>query len=319
MAAVHALPPMPFVVGVARSGTTLLRLMLDAHPELAIPHETHFIPVVLREPPREPDASRERFLELLTGFPTWEDLKTPAELLREELLWVEPFDVRDGLRAFYRLYARSRGKARWGDKTPSYLQHIPAIHAALPEARFIHILRDGRDVAVSLRPLWFSPGESMETQADYWARQIVEARAQALGRPFYLEVRYEDLIADPVRELRRICGFLDLPYHPAMAEYHRTARLRLEEAETRRAHDGGVIITKEERLHIQRFTSQPPEPSRVGRWKTELTPEMVAAYEEVAGELLDELGYRRGARRGDRRGARRRFGGLFNWLPWRRG
>lgn len=287
------LPPMPFVVGVARSGTTLLRLMLDAHPELAIPHETHFLKAVLGEPLRGADTTRERFFELLTGFPTWEDLKTPAELFREELLRVEPFDVRDGVRAFYRLYARTRGKARWGDKTPTYSWHIRDLHEMLPEARFVHILRDGRDVAVSLRPLWFSPGESMETLADYWVRQIADARAQGLGQPFYLEVRYEDLIADPVRELRRICGFLDLPYDAGMLAYHQTARRRLEEAETRRGHDGGVIITKEERLHIQRFTSQPPERSRVGRWKAELTPEQVAAYESVAGGLLEELGYER--------------------------
>lgn len=301
--------PMPFVVGVARSGTTLLRLMLDAHPELAIPHETHFVPAVLREPLREPDATRERFFELLTGFPTWEDLKTPAELFREELLRVEPFDVRDGLRAFYRLYARSRGKGRWGDKTPPYVRHIRAIHEALPEARFIHILRDGRDVAVSLRPLWFAPGESMEALADHWVRQITEARAQGMGRPFYMEARYEDLIADPVRELRRICGFLDLSYDPRMMEYHQTARRRLEEVVTRQDPDGRVIITKDERMHLHRFTSQPPEPSRIGRWKTELTPGMVAAYEAVAGEMLEELGYKRKARR------------QLRWLfrAWRRG
>lgn len=105
---------MPFVVGVARSGTTLLRLMLDAHPDLAIPHETHFIPAVLREP----QAGREDFFRKLTEFPTWEDLKTPAERFRQELLRLEPFDVRDGLRAFYRLYAGLRGKSRWGDKSP---------------------------------------------------------------------------------------------------------------------------------------------------------------------------------------------------------
>lgn len=296
--------PMPFVVGVARSGTTLLRLMLDAHPELSIPHETHFLPAVLRESLGESDTSRERFFELLTGFPTWEDLKTPPELFHEELLRVEPFDVPDGLRAFYRLYARTRGKARWGDKTPTYSWHIRAIHAALPEARFVHILRDGRDVAVSLRPLWFSPGQSMETLAEYWSGQIAEARRQGMGQPFYLEVRYESLIADPARELRRICEFLDLRYDPGMLAYHQTARRRLEEVETRRAPDGRVLITRDERLHLQRFTSQPPEPSRVGRWKTELSRDQVAAYEAVAGGLLEELGYKKKAGR---------------WLNWWRG
>lgn len=295
--------PMPFVVGVARSGTTLLRLMLDAHPQLAIPHETHFVPAVLREP----GASHESFFRRLIEFPTWKDLGTPADRLWEELCRREPFDVRDGLRAFYRLYAGLRGKSRWGDKTPPYCRHIETIRQALPEARFIHIVRDGRDVAVSLRPLWFSPGESMEALAAQWVADITEARRQGQGKPFYLEVRYEDLVAGSRRKLQRICDFIDLPYDSAMAAYHRTARHRLDEVETHRSPEGRVIITKSERLYLHRFTSQPPQPSRIGRWRTELTREMVAAWEAVGGDLLEELGYERGHRRSRR------------WLPWRRG
>ena len=294
---------MPFVVGVPRSGTTLLRLMLDAHPELAIPHETHFLPAVLRDP----QAPRESFFRQLTEFPTWKDLNTPAERFEEALRRVEPFSVPDGLRAFYRLYAEAHGKPRWGDKSPPYLLHMRTIHDALPEALFVHILRDGRDVALSLRPLWFAPGKSMEALATQWVEQITQARGQGQGTPFYLEVRYEDLIAAPARELQRICRFLDLPYAPEMLTYHQTARLRLDEVQTHRGPDGQVIITKEERLHNQRFTSQPPEPSRVGRWRTEMTREMLTAYEEIAGELLAELGYQRSRRP------------RFWWLPWSRG
>jgi hypothetical protein len=278
---------MPFVVGVPRSGTTLLRLMLDAHPELAIPHETHFLPSLLREPPD----SREAFFRRVTEFSTWKDLSTPQELFWDALCRLEPFDVIEGVRAFYRLYAGLRGKSRWGDKSPPYCLHIETIQRALPEARFIHILRDGRDVAVSLRPLWFAPGTSMQSLAAQWVEQITEARRQGQGKPFYLEVRYEDLIAQPEREMQRICRFVDLRYDPAMEDYHQSARSRLSEVETHRSPEGQVLITKEERLHLHRFTSQPPEPSRIGRWRTELTRKMVDAYEGIAGELLDELGY----------------------------
>ncbi|HSF41091.1 MAG TPA: sulfotransferase [Thermoanaerobaculia bacterium] len=288
---------MPFVVGVARSGTTLLRLMLDAHPELAIPHETHFIPAVLREP----QAGRESFFRRLTEFPTWQDLKTPADRFWEELCRVEPFDVQGGLRAFYRLYAGLRGKSRWGDKSPPYCLHIRTIHDGLPEARFIHILRDGRDVALSLRHLWFSPGTDMEALATQWVQHITLARQQGQGNPFYLEVRYEDLVRNPVRELQRICGFAGLEYEPGMERYHETARFRLEEVETRHDADGRVVITKDERLRLHRFTSLPPQSSRIGRWRTEMTREMLAAYEEIAGDLLADLGYERGSRRKRRR------------------
>ncbi len=77
-------------------------------------------------------------------------------------------------------------------------------------------------------------------------------------------------------------------------------------AERRGKADGQVIITKEERKHLHRFTSLPPQSSRVGRWRSEMSREMLAAYEEIAGDLLEELGYERGHRR-------------RRWLPWRRG
>ena len=284
---------MPFIIGVARSGTTLLRLMLDAHPDLAIPHETHFIPAALALEASGP-ARREAFHELLTTYPTWKDLATPADALWQALLDVEPFSVAEGLRQFYRLYARRRGKHRFGDKTPPYSLHWADIRRALPEARAVHIVRDGRDVALSLRPLWFSPGQDMETLARQWTSQIAEARRQGGIAGGYLEVRYESLVTDPEGELKRICRHLELPFHRAMLQYHRSARSRLDEAESRYAPDGTLIISKEERLHMQRLTSRPPERARIERWRGEMTPEERRAYEQIAGPLLEELGYSTG-------------------------
>src|SRR5881394_462023 len=150
-------PPASFVVGVARSGTTLLRLMLDAHPDLAIPHETHFLPAVLA---LAGDADRDELFRRVTEFETWPDLGLDAHDYRRAIEGVEPFDLATGVRVFYRLYAARFGKVRWGDKTPPYLGHLAAIERLLPEARFVHLIRDGRDVAVSLEPLWFAPSET---------------------------------------------------------------------------------------------------------------------------------------------------------------
>lgn len=281
---------MPFVVGVGRSGTTLLRLMLDAHPDLAIPHETHFVPQAIALESSGP-TSRKAFFELLTNFSTWQDLATPEEAFWEALADLEPFRVADGLRAFYRLYARRRGKSRYGDKTPPYFLHLTAIRHALPEARVIHILRDGRDVALSLRPLWFAPGQDMETLARQWTSQIAEARRQGRESGGYLEVRFESLVAAPEDELRRICRHIDLPYHHDMLDYHRQAHSRLDEVRDYYAPDGTLIISKEDRLRNHRFTSEPPRPERTGRWRSEMTREELRAYERIAGPLLEELGY----------------------------
>src|SRR6476660_7831806 len=100
-------PPAPFVVGVPRSGTTLLRLQLDAHPELAIPAETGFGALVEDLADRRPD--RAELLELLVALPTWTDLGVTREELAEAFAGVEQWDVGNGLRAYYRTYAARHG------------------------------------------------------------------------------------------------------------------------------------------------------------------------------------------------------------------
>jgi hypothetical protein len=157
MSAVHA--PFPCIVGVPRSGTTLLRLMLDAHPQFAIPPETGFLPRAARLSP--PLFLRTRLFDLLTHFPrsapNWADFHMDASEFQQALWQIRPFTVAEGVRAFYRLYAQHHRKTRSGDKTPLYALEMPAIRRLLPEARFIHVIRDGRDVALSLRKTWFTP------------------------------------------------------------------------------------------------------------------------------------------------------------------
>src|ERR1700690_3434691 len=119
--------PMPMIVGVPRSGTTLLRFMLDAHPSLDIPPETGFLAEVSRfwaSRWMKGVATREILFRAVTSLPLktgpWQDFGLNAQEFREELRRIEPFDVGEGLRAFYRLYARNQNKPRYGDKTPLY-------------------------------------------------------------------------------------------------------------------------------------------------------------------------------------------------------
>jgi hypothetical protein len=119
-------PPAPFVVGVPRSGTTLLRLMLDAHPELAIPPETGFFPWITTIDGTARGAADE-FVQRLMASPTWVDFHLDAGALRDALAALPGFSVAEGLRCFYRLYAARFGKRRWGDKTPVHGPHIRLI------------------------------------------------------------------------------------------------------------------------------------------------------------------------------------------------
>ena len=284
---------MPVIVGAPRSGTTLLRFMLDAHPLLAIPPETGFLALADRF--GSGGGSRRRFFETVTRYPpdapAWNDFGIPLEAFEAALDRVEPFSAADGYRALYRLYAARFGKPRWGDKTPLHALHLPVIAACLPEARFVHLIRDGRDVALSLRQTWFSPGTSMEAQAVHWVQFVSAARRDGPKTGRYLEIRYEDLVRNPRRALEAICAFVELPYADDMLEYHRGVRLRLEEHGDRARVDGTLVVSREERLRQQAMTMRPPSPARTGVWRIEMTPGERQQFESVGGELLEELGY----------------------------
>src|SRR6476620_9259752 len=120
------LTPAPFVAGIARAGTTLLRLMLDAHPQLTIPPETHFVPDVIRLARRD-GGTRVRMVRTMTRHARWGDFGLDAKELRGRVAHVKPARSGPVVRAFYELYAESQGKPRWGDKTPRYMRAMPRI------------------------------------------------------------------------------------------------------------------------------------------------------------------------------------------------
>jgi hypothetical protein len=281
----------PFIVGVGRSGTTLLRMMLDAHSQLAIPPETHFIPDVVNACQHAERPSVELFIERILKSRFWPDFHLDPDQFRARIGGIQPFEIGAGLRVFYQLYAGRFSKHRWGDKTPTYLTQMRLIAGILSEACFIHLIRDGRDVMLSVRNLWFGP-QSIKEAAKTWVERIQSARKQAAQLPNYLEVRYEDLVLDTEPTLKKICTFIDLPWEPRMLDYHQTAAERLAEiSRDVKGTNGNVFATAEQRLSIFSLTKKPPEPARIGRWKNEMSATDRKQFEKIAGPLLVELGY----------------------------
>jgi sulfotransferase family protein len=280
---------MPMIVGVPRSGTTLLRMILDSHPQLAIPPETWFLPAVAA---LDPDgATLTEVCRVLTESPTWPDFHMSADEMRASLQRLDPFSPAEAVRSFYRAYSARFLKARWGDKTPGYVTRMNAIECLLPEACFIHVIRDGRDVAVSLRPMWFTPSRDIRELAAYWRDEILEGRRQAARVRQYLEVRYETLVRETERVVADLCDQLDLPWSDEMLRFYERAPARLDEQEGRTGPFGRVVLTKDRRRSQQIMTTRPPDASRIGRWRTELPPAEQTQFERVAGDLLAELGY----------------------------
>jgi hypothetical protein len=280
---------MPVIVGVPRSGTTLLRMMIDAHPDVAIPPETGFLPALADLDPTM-DSSRTAW-QIITGFHTWPDFQLDPPVLRATLDRLSSTTPADAARAFYRLYAGRFGKSRWGDKTPTYGTALDRIASLLPEARFIHIIRDGRDVMLSVRSLWFRPGDSVEACAEDWTARLERTRALGAQVSGYLEIRYETLVTYPEQTLKEVCRFLDLAFAPQMLTYHISAGARLDEHQPRYAGDGREFVSRAQRVNNQRFVMEPPRLDRIGRWKRELDEAELTRFEAVAGEWLDRLGY----------------------------
>jgi hypothetical protein len=289
-------PPAPFVVGVGRSGTTLLRMMLDAHPELAMPPETHFINPLIQASGKLRFNPRTATKTIVSDQRRrWNDFGLAESDLLERFEALDPFNTADALRAFYGLYAEKHGKPRWGDKTPDYIRKMKKIQNTLPEARFIHVIRDGRDAGLSQNARIAKRGKDPipgREMARRWRKRIVKSRIDSEEVHHYIEVRYEDMIGDTEGVLRRVCEFIELDYDPAMLRYHERASERLQEmAGALPAKKGRPEREAGERVAAHAMTTKPPDSERVAVWKREMSEEENAEFEEAAGYLLDELGY----------------------------
>jgi hypothetical protein len=279
--AVSALGCAVFIVGCPRSGTTLLRLMLDSHPSLAIPDESHFI-VELHDPARQltPAQLTDEILERVFGHERFERWKFSPAAVRNMAAITRPLTYSEVIGTVFAAYAAAQGKRRWGDKSPPYLLNIPLLADLFPQARFIHIIRDGREVATSLAAHEWGPPTPVAA-ASVWQRQVRTGRRAGRQLPAerYLELRLENLIAEPGRVLREACEFLDEPFAPEMLEYHRTAAKRVwtGEAGDPKAVDHSNV----------RFLPTPG----LRDWRAGLSAVQQQAVEAAAQPLLGELGY----------------------------
>ena len=275
----------PFVVGCGRSGTTLVRAILDSHPELAVTHESRFVPWMLANRSRFERAGgvdADRFVDDLFSRRNVASRVDAWDLGRDRvsaaLAARPPADLPAAIRAVYELYAADRGKPRYGDKTPGYVLSIDVIGRAFPEAGFVHVVRDGRDVALALRDVDFGPADLVQA-AHTWRAKVLGARAAArsVGPSRYVEVRYEDLVARPEDEIRKLCSFIELEFVPGMAEPHRR--------------DGGRDdLDGLGRQDHHASLARPITPG-LRDWRVQMAGSDVRRYDEVAADALADLGY----------------------------
>ena len=275
--------PYLFVTGCPRSGTTLLQRMLDNHPRLAVSNDTHVVPrrVMPLLGPESP--LTDQLVDEVIGYKRFGRLGIDEPAARHLAVGAGTFA--GFVRALFEEFARRSGKPLAGEKTPAYERHLPVLHRLFPDARFVDIVRDGRDVALStldwvtqkpdrfLGRLALWDEEPVAMCALRWRRQVSagERGRSELGDDRCFVVRYEELAATPEPVLRSVAAFLDLPFDSSMVDFYK-GRERREPG----------LTSKDQWL---------PATSGLRNWRADLAPRDVQLFEALAGDLLASLGY----------------------------
>jgi hypothetical protein len=273
-----------FVGGCPRSGTTLLRCLLNNHPDLAMPAETDFV------------------IPLWTFRARYGDLRRP-ENRRALAEWIFNTDGTGGRRiragsfgrreaiervvasaptlgsvfsTCFEMYAEAHGKSRWGDKRPGYAGFIGAIFGLFPDAQFINVVRDPRAAVSSIvRVGWDEQDVAVPSAAAMWLSSVrrVDAHVRRLRPDQLLDVRYEDMVRDPAATLARICEFAGLRGGSAIDE----------------------MLTRERRGKFREgwhtLISEPITTATIESWRERLEPSEAALVERAAAPYLERFGY----------------------------
>lgn len=272
-----------FIVGAPRSGTTMLQYMLRSHPRLSLPTgESHFfIPLHRRAAEFGDLSARANIRKVLEAMYTQSaefletdlhGLRFDIERLADDLHSEGRHTVRDIVAGLFEKNAAGEGKARWGDKTPYYVLQLPRIFDWFPDAQVIHLIRDGRDVALSLfaRAHDFAVYNTYHA-AKYWEQYVTVGaeHGRKLGPERYMELRYEDILDDQRGSMSRVCDFLGEEFQESVIDF-------------KKAGNAGKTPLVQESV---RQANQE-------KWRKKMTQRQIEVFESAAGSTLKAFGYR---------------------------
>lgn len=274
-----------FIVGSERSGTTLLMVMLGAHSRLSVPEVTWYYPRFRAYLHTYGDLSRaENFRTLVSEMvfglktPLFGLAWNPRTIVDDLIARTEAPTFAEAFRVLLEASAQAdgpNGKPRWGEKTPHHLYYLKEIREDFPDAKFINLIRDGRDVAVEQLRSAFGPRNAY-TAAKIWkgAQEAADAARKALPVDAWLDVRYEELAASPEAVLRRVVDFLGENYEPSLLDFHR-----------------GAIATRRGKTRDHKPLGAPVSGDYVGLYKRHLSVFEQEVFSAVAGDALRAAGY----------------------------
>ncbi len=266
-----------FIVGAQRSGTTLLRMLLNAHSKIAIPEEARFLMPMLEQ--RHLDAGFHgedysklvSFLRASEEFGLWNYDSGPFFADLEARSGIGLVEMMDGL---YGSFAQGEGKRYWGDKS-LFFRRIDILARMFPQGSFIHIVRDGRDVFDSWRKMDASKDCAPAAALDWRLKlNLIERAFARLPADRTLTIRFEDLLVNAEQVARTACGFLGVDYEEGMLEFHQKSRRYVGD-------------------HHSQLIFKPIESGNQSKWRNNLSHAEKVAFDLVAGPQLDRYGYGR--------------------------
>jgi hypothetical protein len=269
-----------FIVGMPRSGTSLLLALLSAHPNIAITPETQYFGIWMRMY-RHLDVQKPQDFELF-----WKALSTGRHFLRLELDADRVYERSQNMGCSYRSiftailqeYSAARGKSRWGEKSPRHFAYLSTLFEWYPDAQVLFALRDPRAcIASSVRAPWGNP--SVYSQSIVW-NESMDCYEKYKDDPRVLTVRYEDVVRDREPELQRICTFLEEEYTPKLLDHSTHSSF----SDYQPSHGMWGVRHKEKYM-------QPISEEHVEKWKTQLSVGQIEAIESIIGEKMRQYGY----------------------------
>lgn len=274
-------PTPVFLFGMERSGTTLLSMMMGAHPHLAVPLSTTGLWYSFYKRLNAgydgmrtaPDTER-----LVDDIMAHERIKLWGTPLSREHILAEAIPSRYDtvVYAFHQEYARQKNKRYWGNIDIATLDSMHVAHSLFNNAKFVHIVRDGRDVALSHQSVPFGAGNIAEC-AEAWITRVRQnlRMGALLGADQYLMIKYEDLVSAPEETLEIICDFIGVEYSPEMLQYHEAV-------------DNNI---PDEKQWMWPKLKKPPQKTNINKWKHGMTYNQRIVFENIAAPLLSELDY----------------------------
>jgi len=270
-----------FIVGAARSGTTLLQYMLRSHPDISLPTaESHFFIPFYKKRNSFGDLEKEGNIQLLLeeiyqSKQSFFDndvhgIKFDAKVLAKTFHQQKISTLPEIISGIFLENAHAEDKKRWGDKTPYYILHLDTILEMFPDAQIIHLIRDGRDCAISmLERKWDLKIFNTYHAAYIWDRYVTKGKNFGSKHPeSYFEIRYEDILNQPEASIKRLCDFLKIEFNDSVINFKKS--------------DGSgktALLTK------------PLKKSNQAKWKSKMTKKQLAIFESLAGNTLKSSGY----------------------------